>query len=167
MERGVRAVKNGSSWALAPHSLQLQAETGNVWCSWPPSWDILWTMAPDMKKHKGALKRAKKNLQNPTLPSVGQGFVIWIYFSQGKASCIWSDLVCWRSFQVLPQCYSWDICRILSLICSNAQAMPLHVSASWKFMSCSLSMVHCLVSREYAMLSREYGEGIFCIKHNL
>lgn len=45
-------------------------------------------------------------------------------FSQDKASDVRSDLVCWCFSQVLLQRHSCDTCRILSLICSNAQAAP-------------------------------------------
>lgn len=82
----------------------------------------LWHQA--WKQDRCPQERATKMLQSPTSPSVAQGFVIWIYFSQGKASCIRSDLVCWCFFQVLLQHYSCNTSRILSLICSNAQATP-------------------------------------------
>lgn len=76
------------------------------------------------KQEQCPQEQATKILQSPTWPSVGQGFIIWIYFSQGKASYIRSDLVCWHFFQALLQCYSCDTCRILSLIFSNVQATP-------------------------------------------
>lgn len=71
----------GSSLALAPHSLQLQDEMGAVWCSWPPSWSILWGMAPGMKNRKGALKKQpEKCYKVPPCPqwvrALQSGFIL-------------------------------------------------------------------------------------------
>lgn len=130
VERGARAVmESGSAWALDctasscslwwvlcdVHILPIELSCG--------VWHWAWTICR-VRSRMGHQKATKSYLALDGDKAPVLCFITWIPFSEEKGSDVRSDLVFWCFSQVLLQYYSCDTCRILSLICSNAQAAP-------------------------------------------